>query len=95
VGTPSRQGTSMPYLQFDLYDNSYYIVNFDYQTGIVESVVLYFADDVRLFEADLSRFQNKIAAVYFAAAAVLIAVIVLLITIPNKIRKRKAASQPD
>ena len=93
VGTPSRQGTSMPYLRFDLYDNSYYIVNFDYQTGIVESVGLYFADDVRLFEADLSRFQNIIAAVYFTATAVLIAVIVLLITIPNKIRKRKAAIQ--
>jgi len=46
-------------------------------------------------EADVVAFQWTVRLVYLGIAAVLGAVLVVLIKVPNAIRKRKAATQPD
>ena len=95
AGTPDRRGVGIHMLMFELYDNTRYNVHFDYDTCTVKSVQLVLADGTVLSDSELAQFRTNIIIVNVALAAVLSVALVLLIKIPNNIRKRKAAIQGD
>ena len=95
VGAPSAHGTSMPYLRFDLYDNTHYNVHFNYDTRTVKSVQLVLADGTVLSDSEFAQFRSTIIVIYIAAAVILGVVLVVLITIPNNIRKRKGIASAE
>lgn len=95
AGTPDRRGVGIHMLMFELYDNTRYNVHFDYDTRTVKSVQLVLADGTVLSDSEFAQFRSTIIVIYIAAAVILGVILVLLIKIPNNVRKRKAASQPE
>ena len=95
AGTPDRRGVGIHMLMFELYDNTHYNVHFDYDTRTVKSVQLVLADGTVLSDSEFAQFRSTIIVIYIAAAVILGVILVLLIKIPNAIRKRKALPQTD
>ena len=69
-------------------DGYYYEVSIDKNTTLVNRLNIYGPDGMTLIEKE--PFQLKILGFYLVLAAVLSGILVVLLTVPNAIRKRKA-----
>jgi len=106
VGLPDASRTSgINTLDYKAADGTAYRIGWDYgkdaqgrsdlNAPVVHSVCVCDSEGNYLSIDETAAFQWTVRLVYLGIAAILGVVLVLLIKIPNNVRKRKAATQPE
>jgi len=88
-------GSGFYRLYYKTIDGYQYTLFIRYTTHKLEDIDVIPPGEVSLGETGTLQFRWTVRLVYLGIAAVLGVVLVVLIKVPNAIRKRKAASQPD